>query len=133
MTRRPMYPEDFPGEEEAVYANNDAPTRTARKVTGEATPLERLDLNEELAIQLAEAKNHRDWVIVNTETMNPKDVSDAIKTVNTLITQIMKLQEALHNIENMKIYEEAIIECMKKLDEDTREAFLADLRARLEQ
>ena len=57
--------------------------------------IEDVDLEQELATQLAEAVAHRDWLVANSENTDPKNVTDSIKTCNTLISQIISKQHAL--------------------------------------
>ena len=86
-----------------------------------------IDLNQELAHQIAEATSFRDHVLSNSAAYQPNHVTDTIKTVNSLISQAVKMQETVQNMQRMKAFEDAVIETMKEQTEHVREEFFAKL------
>ena len=66
---------------------------------------------------------HRDWMIANFESANPKDVTDAIKTCNTLISQIISKQQTVVNMKRMLAVENAVIETMKEFPQEVKDKF----------
>lgn len=120
--------EDF-AEEGPAHRPQKEPT--FKHQTPVYVPLTEINLKEELAKQYAEAKAHQAWALENTELLAPRDISDAIKTTNGIIQHIIKMQEALHNIENMKFYEEAVITAVKVLPDESKHLFFEVLKASL--
>ena len=95
--------------------------------------IEDVDLEQELATQLAEAVAHRDWMVANCEHSNPKDVTDSIKTCNTLISQIISKQQTVVNMKRMLAVENAVIETMKSFLPEVRDMFFAKLEQNLKE
>ena len=94
-----------------------------RPVPKQYSSIEDVDLEHELANQLAEAVAHRDWMIANFESANPKDVTDAIKTCNTLISQIISKQQTVVNMKRMLAVENSVIETMKEFPQEVKDKF----------
>lgn len=90
-----------------------------------------IDLNQELAHQIAEATSFRDHVLSNSSAYQPNHVTDTIKTVNSLISQAVKLQETVQNMQRMKAFEDAMVETLKEFPETLRTAFFAKLKENL--
>lgn len=90
-----------------------------------------IDLNQELAHQIAEATSFRDHVLSNSSAYQPNHVTDTIKTVNSLISQAVKLQETVQNMQRMKAFEDAMVETLKEFPETMRTAFFAKLKENL--
>ncbi len=91
------------------------------------TDLASVNLDKELTDQFAEATSYRDWVLLNAESMMPNHVTDTIKTVNTLISQIIKMRETVQNMQRMMKLEDAVIETMKEFPEKVRTSFFDKL------
>ena len=90
-----------------------------------------IDLNQELAHQIAEATSFRDHVLSNSGAYQPNHVTDTIKTVNSLISQAVKLQETVQNMQRMKAFEDAMVETLKEFPEKLRTEFFAKLKENL--
>lgn len=103
----------------------DMQTVSARSITS----TDEVDLDEELAKQLAEAIAFRDTLLLNKEAYNPKDVTDAIKTVNTLLSQLVKLREQVQNMDRMRRFEEAVVEAVKELPKEAKDRFFSRLES----
>ena len=95
--------------------------------------IEDVDLEQELATQLAEAVAHRDWMVANCEHSNPKDVTDSIKTCNTLISQIISKQQTVVNMKRMLAVENAVIETMKEFPQAVKDKFFEILEQNLKE
>src|SRR5574344_2080588 len=95
--------------------------------------IEDVDLEQELATQLAEAVAHRDWIVANSENTDPKNVTDSIKTCNTLISQIIYKQQTVVNMKRMLAMENAVIETMKSFLPEVRDILFAKLEQNLKE
>ena len=95
--------------------------------------IEDVDLGQELATQLAEAMAHRDWLVANSENTDPKNVTDSIKTCNTLISQIISKQQTVVNMKRMLAVENAVIETMKEFPQAVKDKFFEILEQNLKE
>lgn len=120
--------DDTPASSNLVPATAVALPRPAPK---HYDSIEDVDLEQELATQLAEAVAHRDWMVANCEHANPKDVTDSIKTCNTLISQIISKQQTVVNMKRMLAVENAVIDTMKSFLPEVRDMFFAKLEQNL--
>ena len=132
-----MLPRTLPSDDWMNEWNDDTPSSSSssshdnvvdsmhmpRPVPKQYGSIEDVDLEHELANQLAEAVSHRDWMIANFESANPKDVTDAIKTCNTLISQIISKQQTVVNMKRMLAVENAVIETMKEFPQEVKDRF----------
>ena len=131
-----MLPRTLPSDDWMNEWNDDTPSSSnshhdnivdsmhmPRPVPKQYGSIEDVDLEHELANQLAEAVSHRDWMIANFESANPKDVTDAIKTCNTLISQIISKQQTVVNMKRMLAVENAVIETMKEFPSEVKDKF----------
>ena len=130
-----MLPRTLPSDDWMNEWNDDTPSSSnshdnivdnmhmPRPVPKQYRSIEDVDLEHELANQLAEAVAHRDWMIANFESANPKDVTDAIKTCNTLISQIISKQQTVVNMKRMLAVENAVIETMKEFPHEVKDKF----------
>lgn len=130
-----MLPRTLPSDDWMNEWNDDTPSSSnshddivdnmhmPRPVPKQYSSIEDVDLEHELANQLAEAVAHRDWMIANFESANPKDVTDAIKTCNTLISQIISKQQTVLNMKRMLAVENAVIETMKEFPNEVKDKF----------
>ena len=130
-----MLPRTLPSDDWMNEWNDDTPSSSnshdsivdnmhmPRPVPKQYSSIEDVDLEHELANQLAEAVAHRDWMIANFESANPKDVTDAIKTCNTLISQIISKQQTVVNMKRMLAVENAVIETMKEFPQEVKDKF----------
>ena len=130
-----MLPRTLPSDDWMNEWNDDTPSSSnshdnivdsmhmPRPVPKQYGSIEDVDLEHELANQLAEAVSHRDWMIANFESANPKDVTDAIKTCNTLISQIISKQQTVVNMKRMLAVENAVIETMKEFPNEVKDRF----------
>lgn len=74
--------------------------------------LKELNLDTELLTQYKNAKELLHEAMDDEETpLNQK--AQIINTMTNIIKQILELQEALHNVENMKILEATLVETLK--------------------
>lgn len=90
-----------------------------------------IDLNSELATQIAEATSFRDHVLENSKFFQPNHVTDTMKTCNALLSQAVKLQEAVQTLQRMKAFEDAVIEVMKEQPDEIKTLFFATLEGKL--
>ena len=130
-----MLPRTLPSDDWMNEWNDDTPSSSnshdnivdnmhmPRPVPKQYSSIEDVDLEHELANQLAEAVAHRDWMIANFESANPKDVTDAIKTCNTLISQIISKQQTVVNMKRMLVVENSVIETMKEFPQEVKDKF----------
>ena len=102
-----------------------------RPVPKQYSSIEDVDLEHELANQLAEAMAHRDWIVANSENTDPKNVTDSIKTCNTLISQIISKQQTVVNMKRMLAVENAVIETMKEFPQAVKDKFFEILEQNL--
>jgi hypothetical protein len=119
--------DDFPLHNDADEEDYQIPIKVH-----EFVELKNLDLQEELAHQLVDAKNLYEQVRNSTSTpANQK--AQVLGVLQTIISNIKKTQEDLHNIERLKSMEEALITTLKNLDPAIQDKFLAEYKVRLEQ
>lgn len=90
-----------------------------------------IDLNAELATQIAEATSFRDHVLENSKFHQPNHVTDTMKTCNALLSQAVKLQEAVQTLQRMKAFEDAVVEVMKEQSDEVKALFFATLEEKL--
>ena len=126
---------DFPNwmYDDAPKANKgkDTPYFGEKPAPRAFSSLSDIDLNQELAHQIAEATSFRDHVLSNSSAYQPNHVTDTIKTVNSLISQAVKLQETVQNMQRMKAFEDAMVETLKEFPETLRTEFFAKLKENL--
>ena len=108
-----------------------AGAKTQKPTAPDLKSLAEVDLDSALARQYSEAVTFRDWMVNNAENSNPKDVTDAIKTVNTLISNILRMQEEVNNVKTLKATETAVIETMKEMSQEVRDLFFSKLKTRM--
>lgn len=103
-------------EEETPYIPERKPARVFKD-------LSEINLDSELTTQFAEATSFRDHIMENSAAFKPTEVTDAIKTCNTLIANIIKMKESVHTLERMKIFEDTIIAVMRLQKDEVKSEF----------
>jgi hypothetical protein len=96
------------------------PTRT--QVT--ASTLNDLDLDKELLDQYKAAKSVFED-IQYAEDIAPNQKAQVINTITSILQNIVKVQQELHNVERMKLIENVLITTLQN-HETLKEAFLRD-------
>lgn len=109
----------------------EQPVMTPKPVPRAFSNLSDVDMNQELASQIAEATAFRDHILENSQMFQPNHVTDTIKTCNTLLAQAVKMQESVQTMQRMKAFEDAVIETMKKQPEEVKTVFFALLKEAL--
>lgn len=107
---------------------DDLPARPAPRAFKD---LSEINMNSELASQIAEATSYRDYVLQNCEAFPTNHVTDTMKTCNTLLSQAVKLQATVQTMQRMKAFEDAVIETMQIVPDHIKEAFFALLEEKL--
>lgn len=94
------------------------------------TDINQIDHKRELAVQFSLAKQAYALVQDDTETpLNQK--AQALNTITSILTNIVKLQDAVYSVERMKALEETLIETLQGFP-DIKQAFLDEYKRRLE-
>jgi hypothetical protein len=96
------------------------PTKT--QVT--ASTLNDLDLDKELLDQYKAAKSVFED-IQYSEAIAPNQKAQVINTITSILQNIVKVQQELHNVERMKLIENVLIATLQN-HETLKEAFLRD-------
>lgn len=86
--------------------------------------LKELDLDKELLNQYNNARKLFDEIEFDNETPTNQKAS-VLNTITTILREILKMQQDLHNIERVKLIEVTLINVLKQ-HETLREAFLKD-------
>lgn len=95
----------------------------------QATALKDLDLPQELAMQYATAKQLYEQVQHETETpANQK--AQILNAISSILTNIVKTQEAVYSVERLKILEDTLIATLKGFP-DVRNQFIDAYEAAL--
>ncbi len=94
-------------------------------------PLAQINLLEELARQLVDAKNLYEGIRDNNRIL-PNQKALVLNSLTSIITQITRAQESLHNVETLKRLEDALIETLKTLPADAQAAFFDTYKAKLD-
>lgn len=113
--------DDRPSKRHNPYEDGFRPTAPKLAST------EDIDLDSAVAQQYSEAITYRDYVMQNQNMFDPKDITDAIKTVNTIVTQVVKLREQVQNMNRMRKFEEAVVAAVKELPKEAKDRFFATL------
>lgn len=103
-------------EEEKTYIPERKPARVFKD-------LSEINLDSELTTQFAEATSFRDHMMENSAAFKPTEVTDSIKTCNTLIANIIKMKESVHTLERMKIFEDTVIAVMRMQKDEVKTEF----------
>jgi hypothetical protein len=95
-----------------------------------ANTLNDLDLDKELLDQYKAAKSVFED-IQYAEDIAPNQKAQVINTITTILQNIVKVQQDLHNVERMKLIENTLIATLQN-HETLKEAFLKDYKIALE-
>lgn len=87
------------------------------------TTLAQLNLDSELLDNYQEAKDFRDFILSN-DSIPPNQVAQVMNTLTSILKEIVKMQEDLHNIERIKRMEYAIIHALKDMPDEVKQAFM---------
>lgn len=110
---------------------DEAPILPDKRPPRAFTSLADVNMNSELAQQIAMATSFRDHLYENSDAFQANHVTDSIKTCNVLIAQAVKLQEQVQNMQRMKAFEDAVIETMKTQSEEVKTMFFTLLKEAL--
>lgn len=95
-----------------------------------ANTLNDLDLDKELLDQYKNAKMILEDIL-HAEDIAANQKAQVINTISSILQNIIKLQQDLHNVERLKLIENILIDTLQK-HETLKEAFLADYQIALE-
>jgi hypothetical protein len=102
---------DFLLKSESPPDTSKDPLILANVVT--ATTLSELNLEDELLTQYKTARSLLELVKSDNQTpLNQK--AQVMNTITTLLSNILRMQENLHNVERMKIIENVLIDTLKE-------------------
>ena len=88
--------------------------------------LKSLNLDSELYTTYAKAKNYLADVQSDPE-IPPNQIAQVMNTITSILREIVKMQTELHNAEQVKKYEQAVIFALKKAPESVQEDFFNEL------
>lgn len=95
-----------------------------------AGTLDDLDLDKEILDQYKNAKTILDDIL-NDNSVAANQKAQVINTISSILQNIIKLQQELHNVERLKLIENVLIETLQN-HETLKEAFLRDYKTNLE-
>lgn len=114
---------DQPRSRRKQEEEDDKPLLQERKPARVFKDLSEINLDSELTTQFAEATSFRDYMMENSAAFKPTEVTDSIKTCNTLIANIIKMKESVHTLERMKIFEDTVIAVMRIQKDEVKAEF----------
>lgn len=112
-------------------ARTNEPPESERRYHGssyipEQGSLKSLDLDAELYNTYAKAKNYLADV-QSDEGIPPNQLAQLMNTISAILKEIVKMQTELHNAEQVKKYEQAVIFALKKAPESVQKDFFDEL------
>lgn len=84
--------------------------------------LEKIDLSEEIVKHFAKTKQMIEQALQDPDAKAGEKAS-AVRTLNDLLSQLVRLQADIYNINRLRAQEFALIESLQVLPEDTKEHF----------
>jgi hypothetical protein len=98
--------------------------KTAQTSSVQARTLAELDLDHELLEQYKNAKDLLDDIKDDT-SIAPNQKAQTINSISSILSNIIKTQSELHNVERLKMLENTLIETLQKPEfEKLKESFL---------
>jgi hypothetical protein len=98
--------------------------KTAQTSSVQASTLAELDLDHELLEQYKNAKDLLDDIKDDT-SIPPNQKAQTINSISSILSNIIKTQSELHNVERLKMLENTLIETLQKAEfEKLKESFL---------
>ena len=88
--------------------------------------LKSLNLDAELYNAYAKAKNYL-AIVQSDDSVPPNQVAQVFNTISAILKEIVKMQTELHNAEQVKKYEQAVIFALKKAPGSVQKDFFDEL------
>lgn len=110
----------------ASTASNEHPEVLPGTFLPEYGTLKSLNLDSELYTTYAKAKNYLADVQSDPD-IPPNQIAQVINTITSILREIVKMQTELHNAEQVKKYEQAVIFALKKAPESVQKDFFDEL------
>ena len=110
----------------ASTALNEHPEVLPGTFLPEYGTLKSLNLDSELYTTYAKAKNYLADVQSDPD-IPPNQIAQVMNTITSILREIVKMQTELHNAEQVKKYEQAVIFALKKAPESVQKDFFDEL------
>lgn len=94
----------------------------------ELLPMEKLDLNSELAKNYQRALHFQKSLLIN-DTAPANQIAQVINTVTAITKEIIRQQSELHNVNKYRRMEEILVGALKEAPRDVQDAVLAKFEA----
>lgn len=114
----------------ASTAPNEHPEVLPGTFLPEYGTLKSLNLDSELYTTYAKAKNYLETVQYPQKDEPPvpaNQIAQVMNTITSILREIVKMQTELHNAEQVKKYEQAVIFALKKAPESVQKDFFDEL------